>query len=196
MQSNQTTLIAAAWPASDRFAAVRAILLVVAGSLLLTIAAKTQVPMWPVQMSLQTFAVLLIGATYGWRLGGATVLAYLAQGFAGLPVFGGAVAGPAYFFGPTGGYLIGFLLTAVIAGWLAERGWTRSFPRLVGALALANAAMYVPGLAWLWIGFMPGLQETLAAGLLPFLVGDAVKLLLVAALLPAAWSVIGRRRHT
>jgi biotin transport system substrate-specific component len=194
MQSNQTTLIAAAWPATERFAAVRAILLVIAGSLLLTIAAKTQVPMWPVQMSMQSFAVLLIGTTYGWRLGGATVLAYLAQGFAGLPVFGGAVAGPAYFLGPTAGFLIGFVLTAVIAGWLAERGWARSFPKLVAALVLANAAMYVPGLAWLWIGYMPGLGETLAAGMVPFLIGDAVKLLLVAAVLHAGWTVLGRRK--
>jgi biotin transport system substrate-specific component len=96
--------------------------LAVIGSILLTISAKIQVPFWPVPMTMQTLVVLVLGVAYGWRLAGATVLLYLAQGALSLPVFAGG-GGLAYMSGPTGGYLVGFLLAAVAVGWLAERGW-------------------------------------------------------------------------
>ena len=104
---------------------VRGIVLAVIGSILLTISAKIQVPFWPVPMTMQTFVVLVLGVAYGWRLAGATVLLYLAQGALSLPVFA-AGGGLAYMSGPTGGYLVGFLLAAVAVGWLAERSWARS----------------------------------------------------------------------
>ncbi|NBC33184.1 MAG: biotin transporter BioY [Alphaproteobacteria bacterium] len=192
MTQPSTPLMTAAWPASGRLALMRAILLVVGGTLLLTICAKIQVPMWPVQQSMQTFAVMIIGLAYGWRLAGATLMSYLAAGFAGLPVFGGAIAGPAYFLGPTAGYLIGFFMAAVAIGWLVERGWDRSLFTTVAALLIGNAVLYIPGLLWLGIMFMPGVMETLVAGLFPFLTGMVLKIALATAAMPLAWKLVGR----
>ena len=100
-------------------------LLVIGGSLALAISAKIQVPFWPVPITMQSMVALLIGVAFGSRLGALTILAYLAEGLAGLPVFAGAAAGPAYLAGPTGGYLLGFLLGGAFAGWAAERGGMR-----------------------------------------------------------------------
>src|SRR4051794_6282406 len=122
------TLIDRLWPNRDA-AALRGLLLMVVGSLLLTASAKAQVPMWPVPMTMQSFAVLVIGMAYGPRLAFATVGLYLLEGAAGLSVFAGTPErgiGLSYMAGPTGGYLIGFLVSAVAMGWLAERGWDRS----------------------------------------------------------------------
>ena len=192
MTQPSTPLMAAAWPATGQLSMIRAVLLVIGGTLLLTISAKIQVPMWPVQMSMQSLAVMVIGLTYGWRLGGTTILSYLAAGFAGLPVFGGVVAGPAYFLGPTGGYLIGFVFMAAIIGWLMERGWDRRISTTVLALLIGTVAMYIPGLLWLGIVFMPGVMETLVAGLFPFLTGAALKIALATAVLPLGWKLVGR----
>ena len=108
---------------------LRNVALIIAGSLLLTLSAKIKVPFYPVPMTMQTLAVMLIGFTFGWRLAGAAVLFYLAQGALGLPVFLLGTPekgiGLAYMMGPTGGYLLGFVLAAVLCGWLAERGWDR-----------------------------------------------------------------------
>jgi biotin transport system substrate-specific component len=119
--SAHATLADALWSPAAGSTTVRAIVLAVIGSILLTISAKIQVPFWPVPMTIQTFVVLVLGVAYGWRLAGATVLLYLAQGALGLPVFA-AGGGLAYMAGPTGGYLVGFLLAALVVGWLAERG--------------------------------------------------------------------------
>src|SRR5690606_10113220 len=108
------------------------ILLVAAGSALIAIAAHVKVPFWPVPATLQTLAIFTIAALYGQRLAVATVLAYLAEGAAGLPVFTGG-AGLAYFAGPTTGYLAGFVVMAAITGWAADRGWSASPLKLLGA---------------------------------------------------------------
>src|SRR3546814_487052 len=141
--SLQPALIEALWPRdnlsgiSDTF---RMVVLAVVGTLLLTLSAKVQVPMWPVPMTMQTFAVLIIGMTYGFRLGTATVAFYLAQGAIGLPVFASG-AGIAYLAGPTGGYLIGFLVSAALVGWLAGPGWGRTVNRTFVAHALGTAVI-------------------------------------------------------
>ena len=190
-----TTLLEAYWPGSIRSRAWRAVVLAVVGSGLLALSAKLNVPMVPVPISMQTFVVLVIGAAFGWRLAGATVLLYLAEGIAGLPVFAQG-AGPAYFAGTTGGYLVGFLAAATLVGWLAERGWDRNVAWTAAAMVLGNVVIYVLGLAWLYVvitmirgidGF--GLPQLLAAGLTPFLIGDALKIALASAVLPLAWRV-------
>lgn len=170
--------------------------LVALGVAALAVAAKVKVPFWPVPITLQTFAVLSIGAAYGLRLGVTTVLAYLALGALGADVFTGSSAGAsglAYMLGGTGGYLLGFALAAAFLGWAARRGWDRSHGRMALAMLIGNAIVYVPGL--LWLGQLHGWdQPILAWGLYPFLAGDAVKLALAALLFPLAWRAVGDAR--
>jgi biotin transport system substrate-specific component len=187
----QTTLIAALWPSADRLDLLRRGLLAITGSLLLTLAAKIQVPFWPVPMTLQTFATFVIGMAFGWRLAGATVLFYLGQGAVGLPVFawGGGIV---YFTGPTAGYLVGFLAAAILVGWLAERGWDRHVMRSLAALVLGELVILGLGGAWMTVLFGPA--KAWAAGIAPFLLGDALKIALAAMLMPALWKLLGKRR--
>jgi len=160
--------------------------LALAGSLALALSAKLQVPFWPVPMTMQSLVVLLIGVAYGSRLGAATVFLYLAEGLAGLPVFAGAAAGPAYMAGPTGGYLLGFLIGAACAGRLAERGWDRTLGRAAAAMALGHVLLFVPGV--LWLAFLFGWPKAVAFGVAPFLVATAAKTALGAALAAVFWS--------
>jgi biotin transport system substrate-specific component len=180
----------ALWPVTTGNRVLRAILLIAAGCALLTISAKIQVPFWPVPMTMQTFVVVVLGAVLGWRLAGATVLAYLVQGAAGLPVFAGG-AGLAYLAGPTGGYLVGFLAGAIVVGWLAERGWDRHFATSLLAMVLGIATVLVFGVGYL--ATLIGLQPAIAAGLLPFLAGEALKIALAMAVMPLAWKFLGAR---
>ena len=169
----------------------REALLVGAGILLLALAAHLRIilPFTVVPITGQTFAVLLLGAAYGWRRGAVTVALYLATGLAGLPVFAD-VAGLATF-----GYLAGFLLAAGLVGWLAERGWDRHFVSALGAMLAGEVVIYACGL--LWLARFVGWEHVVAEGLLPFLPGDALKLVAAALVLPAAWQVVrvirGRR---
>ena len=162
------------------------IAIAIAGSALLAISAKVQVPFYPVPVTMQTLVVLVLGMTLGSRLAFATLALYLAEGLAGLPVFAGTPEkgiGLAYMMGPTGGYLLGYLIAATLVGWLAERGFDRSLPKAAFALVLGNIAIYVPGI--LWLGAVIGWDKpVLAYGLIPFLAGDALKLALGACLLP------------
>ena len=151
------------------------IALVLAGTALLALAAKVQVPFWPVPMTLQTLAVLMIGATFGARMAGATLLAYLAEGAVGLPVFASG-AGLAYMAGPTGGYLLGFLLAAVFVGLAADRGWLRGGVPVAAVMFAAMALIYLPGVAWL--AALIGAEKAVAGGLIPFLPAEAFKLAL------------------
>ncbi len=175
--------------------------LVLAGTALIAIAAKTQVPMVPVPMTMQTFAVLVIGMAFGWRLGGATVLAYLAEGAMGLPVFAGPAAGPAYLLGPTAGYLVGFVGAAALVGWLAERGWDRTPVRTLAANAAGTAVIFAGGFLWLTpflmnakdLGIGAAAGAALASGVTPFLIGAAAKIGLAAAVLPLARRLVDRR---
>jgi biotin transport system substrate-specific component len=183
------TLADTVWSPMAGSLAVRAIALALIGTVLLTVSAKIQVPFWPVPMTMQTFVVLVLGMAYGWRLAGATVLLYLAQGAIGLPVFAGG-GGIAYMAGPTGGYLAGFLLAAVAVGWLAEHGWDRSVPRTLAAMLIGTGIIFGCGIAWL--GTLIGLPQAISAGLVPFLLGEAVKIALATAILPFAWRLLKR----
>lgn len=188
------TLASAVWPSEKTGAIVRNAILALAGTALLTIAAKIQVPFYPVPMTMQTFVVLALGMAYGWRLGGATLILYLAEGAAGLPVFAGTPEkgiGLAYMLSGTGGYLIGFVLAAALCGWLAERGWDRNVAKTALAMLADNAVIYVPGLIWLG-GLFGWDKPILAWGLTPFILGDLTKLALAAAVLPLAWRWLGR----
>ncbi len=191
------TLAATLWQNEQLSAlgqAARLTALVLGGTAVLALSAKTQVPFYPVQMSLQTLAVSVIAAAYGMRLGVATVLAYLAEGFLGLPVFGGAVAGPAYFMGPTAGFLAGFVLMAAIIGYAADKGFDRAFGKVFGAMLLANAIVFVPGLLWLStiIGWN---TKVFTVGLAPFALATLVKTTLGAAIMPALWTMTARLRR-
>jgi biotin transport system substrate-specific component len=165
------------------------------------------VPPSPVAVNLGTFAVLTIGAAYGPRLGLVTILGYVGIGALGFDVFQSSTAelnGLDYMTGTTGGYLLGYVLAVAAMGWFARRGWDRSVLRMAAAMLIGNLLLYVPGLLWLnhLIGagmFQPDSyagvwEQTLAWGLTPFLVGDAMKLALAALLLPAAWRLVGRAR--
>lgn len=170
------------WPQTAGNAVLRAVVLVLLGTALLAASAHIQVPFWPVKLSMQSFVVVVLGMAYGRTLGVATVLAYLAQGAVGMPVFQSG-AGIAYMAGPTGGYLAGFVLAAGIAGWCVERGALNRLPTAFLAILAATAAIFVPGLAWLSVLF--GVEKAVAFGLTPFLPGEALKIALALALVPA-----------
>jgi biotin transport system substrate-specific component len=188
-------LATALWPnRSDGFTgALRAIVLIVAGTVLLALSAKIKLPLPYVPMTLQTFVVLLIGAAYGWRLGVATVIAYLGEGAAGLPVFAGSVGGFAPLVGPTAGYLFGFVAAAFITGWLSERGWDRSVPRLFVAMGMGHIVILAAGFAWLAFGIRLGIEKAWLVGVVPFIAASVIKNTLGAVLIPAIRRVVDRR---
>jgi biotin transport system substrate-specific component len=196
LSAAQPTLIATLWPKGETSGAIRFATAAVAGSLLIAISSKIQVPFYPVPMTMQTFVILALGMACGWRLAGATVLLYLAEGAVGLPVFAGTPEkgiGLAYMMGGTGGYLIGFVLAAGACGWLAERGWDRNVITTALAMALGNVLIYIPGL--LWLGSLYGWDKPILEwGLTPFILGDLTKLALAAAVLPLAWKRIEKSR--
>jgi len=168
--------------------------LALAGTLILTLAARTKVVFGPVDMSLQTLAVLLIAATFGLRLGVATLLLYMAEGLLGLPVFQGTPEkgiGFVYMLGSTGGYLAGFVIMAAIAGWAVDRGFDRNPVKLFGAFLLAEAVMMAMGFAWL--SSLIGVEKAWLFGVVPFIVPDLIKVALASAVVPAVWAVLGRK---
>ena len=188
---NTSLLCDRLWPATGN-AILRFVVLAVAGSLLVAGAAHIAVIMLPVPITLQTLAMLGIGAAYGSRLGAATLALYAAEGAAGLPVFAPTPDGYPGITGPTGGYIIGFILAAALLGWLVERGWDRNIPKMIAAVLLAAAVVYIPGLLWLQ-GFVGSFAKAVEYGLAPFWLWDTVKALVVAFAVPAAHSLIGKR---
>ncbi len=175
-------LLSTLWPRSQAIHKLAALALGVA---LLTLASRVQVPFWPVPMTLQTLAVLMIGATAGARLGGATVLAWLGLGAVGVPVFATG-AGLAYMAGPTGGYLAGFLLAAIVVGYLADRGYGRSVLSAITMLLVGEVAIFALGTGWLSVLF--GAEKAVAVGLMPFIPAEILKVALGTAILAAAWT--------
>ncbi len=178
--------IAGVMPISSHMAAKT--FLVVVGSLLLAASAQLKIPLYPVPVTGQTLVVLLIGMTYGPWLGGVTVATYLLQGLLGLPVFAGGAFGIATLLGPTGGYLLGFLAASSTMGFLAERGMGRHIISTLIAMMIGNIVIYLMGATWL-ASFI-GVEKALASGVLPFLYGDALKLLVAAGLMPLAWRLV------
>jgi biotin transport system substrate-specific component len=162
-------------------------LLAVAGSVVLWVSAKTQVPFFPVPMTLQTLAIMGIAAAYGSRLGLATIALYLVEGAFGLPVFSGTPErgiGLAYMMGPTAGYLAGFVVATWFVGWFAERGADKSTLKLF-AVMLAGAAI-VLAMGWAWLGAIMGYQAAWQVGVVPFVLGDLVKVAIAALAITAA----------
>jgi len=197
------TLIGTLWPSSagaDAMpnALMRNVVLAMVGTLFLTLAAKIQVPLWPVPMTFGTLAVLMVGMAYGWRLAGATLMLYMAQGAIGLPVFAGTPEkgiGLAYMMGGTGGYLIGYVLAAMAVGWLAEKGWDRTILGAALAMLIGNALIYIPGV--MWLGALLGWDKPILEwGFTPFILGDVIKLGLAMFLMPLAWHLLGKRSHS
>jgi biotin transport system substrate-specific component len=172
---------------------LRAIILIALGTALLTLSAKVNLPLPYVPMTLQTLVVLMIGASYGWRLGGVTVLAYLAEGAIGWPVFAGPVGGLAPLMGPTAGYLFGFVAAAIITGWLSERGWDRSVSLLFLAMALGHIIILAAGFGWLAFGMKLGAEKAWLIGIAPFVAASLIKNALGATLVPAARRLLDRR---
>ena len=167
--------------------------LALAGTALLTLSAKIQVPFYPVPMTMQTFAVLVIGMAFGWKLGGLTVLAYLLEGAVGLPVFAGTPVkgiGLAYIAGPTGGYLVGFLVSALTVGYLAEKGFDRSVVTTLIAMVIGTALIFLCG--YVWLSGLIGLEKAFQFGVLPFVWGAVFKIALAAAILPLCWKLLKR----
>jgi biotin transport system substrate-specific component len=183
------------WPTrpGESVGALRAIVLVALGTALMALSAKVNLPLPYVPMTLQTLVVLMIGAAYGWRLGSATMIAYLAEGALGLPVFAGPVGGIAPLVGPTAGYLFGFVLAAFVTGWLAERRWDRSVLLLFAAMAVGHVAILAAGFGWLAFGLSLGAAKAWQVGIVPFISASLVKNALGAALLPAARRIVERR---
>jgi biotin transport system substrate-specific component len=173
----------------------RSALLVLGFSLLTALAAQLVVPLpfTPVPLTGQTFAVLLTGALLGPRLGALAMLAYLAEGAAGLPFFRGGAGGVGHFAGATAGYLLAFPAAAYVTGYLAERGWDRRFLTAAAAMALGSFVILACGWAWLALMFKGG-AEAFRLGVAPFLPGDVVKIALAAAVLPTGWALLRRQK--
>jgi biotin transport system substrate-specific component len=171
--------------------------LVAGGSLLIAALAQVVVvlPFTPVPISGQTLGVLLIGTAYGWRLAGITLLVYVAQIAAGLPFAAEGKGGLEVLTLATasGGYIWGFLVAAVLMGWLANRGWDRTLRSSISVMLLGTIVIYVFGISWLMRSLGVGLQDALVLGLAPFVIGDTIKLLLAAGALPLAWRLVDRR---
>ena len=187
-------LISLALPEKGAARLATQLLLAVAGTLLLTLSAKTKVMLGPVDISLQTLAVLLIAAAFGMRLGVATLLLYMAEGAMGFPVFQSTPEkgiGIAYMLGSTGGYLAGFVVMAAIVGWAADRGWDRHPVKLFNAMLAAEIVMMAMGFAWL--ALLIGPEKSWQFGVVPFIVADLIKVALAASLVPAAWSLLPKR---
>lgn len=178
-------------------------LMVLGGSLFVAAAAQIQVPMFPVPMTLQTFAVLIVGLTYGARLGAATLIAYLVEGASGLPVFAGTGSAAA-FAGPTAGFLVGFVAMAFVVGLAADAG-AKGLVATIFAALVASALLYVPGVAWAMaadslFGFDAAKWGADSFSMIwqyymaPFLIGDAVKAVMAALIVTGGWAALKGRR--
>jgi len=165
------------------------LVLVAAGIGILAVSARIQVPFYPVPVTMQTLAVMVIAMAYGSKLGSATLFSYLLAGFLGAPVFAGG-AGFAYMAGPTGGYLAGFLTAGVVLGALADRGWTRNWQTTAAAMVVGTAIIYSLGITWL--SQLIGFDKAIQFGLIPFIYGDILKLVIAAVSVPFMWKLVAK----
>lgn len=195
------TLLAAFVPGSKSRGLVAGLATMVVGSLFIALCSKISVPVWPVPVTLQTFAVALLAAGFGLRIGVATVVLYIAEGLAGLPVFAGAAAGPAYLFGPTGGFIVAFLLMAAIVGQAADMGLSRRILPLFAVMLVADAVVFGFGYAWL-VTVLSGMKGVAPAAVMgaafegaikPFVVWDILKMAFATISVAGAWTLVRRR---
>ena len=186
----------AVWRRSAATRAATDAVLILAGSALVALSAQVVVPLpfTPVPITGQTFGVLFVGALLGSRRGALALAAYLLEGAAGLPVFHSGGSTLAWLLGPTGGYLWSYPVAAWLTGRLAERGWDRRPATAALALGAGNAVIYAVGLPWL--ALFVGTERVLAAGLVPFLPGDLVKIAVAAGALAGAWRLVGMERRS
>ena len=168
------------------------VVLLVLFSAFVALTAQVEIPLWPVPLTLQTLGVLFTGAVLGSRRGALALLLYLTEGALGLPVFAGGASGVGYMLGPTGGYLVGFVVAAGVVGWLAQRGWDRRLVWAAVAMVIGNVIIYVCGVAWLAV-FLGDLWGALIKGMLLFVVGDLIKIAVAALTLPGGWKLARRR---
>jgi len=170
---------------------VRDVLLVIVGSLLIAALAQIEIPLpfTPVPITGQTFGVLLIGAALGSKRGAAALILYLVEGGIGLPFFAGGARGLGILTGATAGYLVGFVVAAYVVGLLAERGLERNVRTSIIPFLVGTFIIYLFGVAWLGV-VLKSFSQGIALGLVPFLIGDAVKLILASLALPAAWKLV------
>lgn len=171
---------------------LQSLAVIVAGSLLLTLSAKVEIPLQPVPFTFQSLVVLALGVVFGPMLGLATVLAYLAQGALGLPVFAGTPEkgiGLAYMVGPTGGYLLGFAIAAYVTGWLARAKWDRNIVTMAIAMLIGNVIIYAFGVAHL--ASLIGFDKAVEFGLKPFVFFDIIKTVAAAIIIPSLWKLFG-----
>lgn len=168
---------------------LRDLALILAGSWLVALLAQIEIPLQPVPITGQTFAVLLVGALLGSKRGAAAMVAYIAQGAMGLPFFAGGASGFGILTGATAGYLVGFIGAAYAVGWLAERGLERSVRTSIIPFLAGTLVIYICGVAWLSF-VLESFGLAVQYGLLPFLPGDGIKLVAAALALPAAWKLV------
>jgi biotin transport system substrate-specific component len=189
--SSQAALIDRVIPRS----AINNVALILSGAVLTAYAAQLVIPMWPVPITAQTLAVLLVGSVLGATRGAISLIVYFSMGAVGLPVFSAATS---LSFGPTFGYLVGFIAAAALVGYLSQRGWHKSVSGVLGSFAIANSMIYLFGLPWLAfalgsLGAANDLASVATAGFAPFIIGDVIKMTLAAALLPLAWKFLGKK---
>jgi biotin transport system substrate-specific component len=175
--------------------AINNVALILSGAVFTAYAAQLVIPMWPVPMTAQTLAVLLVGSVLGATRGAISLIVYFSMGAVGLPVFSAATS---LSFGPTFGYLVGFIAAAAVVGYLSQRGWHRSVAGVLGSFVIANSVIYLFGLPWLafalgGFGAANDVASVAAAGLVPFILGDVIKMAVAAALLPLAWKFLGKK---
>ncbi|HEY6232445.1 MAG TPA: biotin transporter BioY [Pyrinomonadaceae bacterium] len=171
----------------------RAVSLAVAFSLLTALAAQIVIPIGPVPITGSTFAVLLTGALLGSRLGAMSLLIYLAEGAVGLPFFYGGHGGLAHIFGPTGGYLVAFPVAAFITGAFAENGWDKRFITAAAAMAVGSILILLTGWTWFALLMNTNLVAAFKVSVAPHLIGDVIKIVLAAAVLPSGWALLKRK---
>jgi len=194
MRGDAATLRLAVLPRSDL---VTETMLVVCGAGLVAAAAQISVklPFTPVPITGQTFAVVAVGAALGSVRGVASMLLYLWLGVAGAPIYAHHDHGWDAITSASGGYIVGFVVAAAVTGLLAERRWDRRFSSAVGAMLTGNVVIYLVGLPWLAVVLHTNLEQTLEAGLYPFVPGDLFKLYVAGAALPLAWRLVERARR-
>lgn len=166
--------------------------LVLAGAALTAGLAQVAIPLWPVPITGQTLAVLLVGASLGAVRGATSMVVYALAGLIGLPVYSDHTSGAAVLLGPTGGYIVGFVLAAALTGWLAQRRWERRFVGGMLAFVAGSVVVFLVGLPWLKVSLGLTWSQTLAGGLYPFIVGGIIKAVIAALLLRGAWALVAR----
>ena len=184
---NNSTLVNSLLPLKGLNTYIKNILLVLFGTLLLTVSSKIQVPFWPVPMTMQTFVVLIIAMAYGWKLSFLTLIAYLIEGALGLPVFAKG-GGFLYLIGPTAGYLYGMAIAAAVIGYFADLGYGKSIIKCILPLLIGTIIIFICGIGYL--SSIIGFEKAIAAGLLPFIPSELFKIALAVFIIPTIWKYI------